>query len=288
MKDFGRGVIVVLALALTFGQKILCAAPILYATDAGTQQLFTLSPAHASPSLVGGFGVSGVMAGLAYDAENDILFGSTSSTSNLYSINRSTGTATLIGPIGVPLMHALAFDNSTGILYGAYGGTSSLYRINPLTGAATLIGDAGFPFSGLAFEPVTNILYGTTYAPGVTKLLRIDVATGQATQIGTVALNGVSFEPETGVLYGISNGSLGLRKGLYTVDIATGVPSLVGSLSLENPLDLQFVLAPVPEPGTWVLLVLGLFGLTRLSPVSAECKSHLLRNSPCFGTGVRV
>src|SRR5262245_1333390 len=202
------------------------------------------------------------MAGLAYDFGNDILYGSTTGTNNLYSINRSTGSATLIGSFGVPLMHALAFDNSTGALYGAYGGNNGLYSINPSTGAATLIGVTGFTVSGLAFDPATNELYGTSYAPGDTRLLRIDTATGQATPIATIALTGSSFDPETGVLYGITNGALGLPGGLYTVDIPTGTASLVGPLSLNNPLDLQFVPGQVvPEPGALTLLGIGIVGL---------------------------
>src|SRR5262249_14303914 len=117
-------------------------------------------------------------------------------TNNLYSINRSTGSATLIGSFGVPLMHALAFDNSTGTLYGAYGGNNGLYKINPSTGAATLIGITGFTVCGLAFDPPTNTLYGTSYAPGDTRLLRINTTTGQATQIATIALTGISDQRE--------------------------------------------------------------------------------------------
>jgi hypothetical protein len=111
MKDFVKGILVVLPILAGFSGSVVHADSILYATDAMTQQLYTLSRTDASPTLIGSFGVPGAMAGLAYDAGNDILYGSNTVTSSLYSINRSTGSATLIGPFGVGLMHGLAFDN---------------------------------------------------------------------------------------------------------------------------------------------------------------------------------
>jgi hypothetical protein len=260
MKDFTKCVLGFQAILALFVQPTAYAEPILYATN--MVQLYTLSRTHASATFIGSFGVLGYMAGFAYDAGNDILYGSTTATDNLYSINRATGSATLIGPFGIPLMHALAFDNSTGTLYGAYGGNNGFYRINPFTGAATLIGVTGFAVSGLAFDPATKVLYGTSYSPGDTRLLQIDPADGRATPIATLALTGISFDPETGVLYGITNGALGLPHGLYTVDIPTGTASLVGPLSLDNPLDLQFVLGQVvPEPRTLMLIGIGMVGL---------------------------
>ena len=92
-------------------------------TDAQHNQLFTLSNADSSSSLVGSFGVIGAMAGLAYDREHDILYGSTLGTfgtlgrDNLYRIDRATGAATLIGALGDPWMHGLAYVN--GVLYGS-------------------------------------------------------------------------------------------------------------------------------------------------------------------------
>ena len=40
------------------------------------------------------------MADLAYDAVGDVLYGTTTGTDNLYTINRTTGAAALIGPLG--------------------------------------------------------------------------------------------------------------------------------------------------------------------------------------------
>lgn len=57
------------------------------------------------------------------------------------------------------------------ILYGATsaGGPGELYTLNPLTGAMTVdIGPlndalgANYPVTGLAFNPITGLLYGST------------------------------------------------------------------------------------------------------------------------------
>jgi hypothetical protein len=241
MKDVITRVLAFLALLTSLGESRVQAEPILYATDAVRQQLYTVSPS---------------------DDGNDILYGSTTLTNNLYSINRLTGSARLIGPLGVPLMHALAFDNLTGTLYGAYGRNQGFYRIDPQTGAATLIGISGFTISGLAFDPVSRALYASTFAPGEERLLRIDPSTGQATPVANLGFTGISFDPETGTLYGISNGALALLQGLYTVDLASATASRVGPVALENPLDLQFVpTQAIPEPGSLLLVGVGTLGL---------------------------
>ena len=125
-------------LAVLFRTPTAKAGVILYACDAGTQQLFTLNPSTGSATFVGGFAVNGFMAGLAYDSQHDVLFGSETQTDSLYRINRATGAATLVGGLGVSLMHGIAFDSTTGTLYGSTSVSNNLYRVNTSTGAATL------------------------------------------------------------------------------------------------------------------------------------------------------
>jgi DNA-binding beta-propeller fold protein YncE len=233
--------------ALMVAEPAALADSTLYATDVTYQQLYILSKDDASATLVGPFGVAGYMAGLAYDAIDGILFGSTTGTDRLYAIDPSSGAVTLIGPLGFPLMHALAFDNYSGTLYGAYGGDGGLYQIDTTSGAATLIGPIGFSsVSGMAFDPQTNILYGITDGPSnQSHLITIDPSTGQGTLVATIRgshyFQGISFDPDTGVLYGIDNGAAIQPRALYTIDADTGDATLVGHVSLDNPLDLQFI-----------------------------------------------
>ena len=105
---------------LSLGSELYAEA-ILYGSDADNQKLYTIDATNASAIEVGSFGVGGYMAGLAYDADNDIMYGTTTLTDKLYSIDYTTGGATFIGDLGVTLMHGLAYDNSTDMLFGVFG-----------------------------------------------------------------------------------------------------------------------------------------------------------------------
>jgi len=244
----------------------------LYVADANNGTLHALSTADASTTLVGGFGVSGFMAGLAYDSANNILYGSSTGfqTSNLHTIDWTTGAATVIGPFGSNLfLHGLAYDPVSGNLFGTYGfgGTENFYSIDAATGAATLIGSlGGYQVLGLAFDPITNVLYASAFTepPGEAAFLTIDKMTGSTTLINdlTQPLAGLSFDPVAGVLYGVDNG-LGTA-GLYEVDTNNGQASLVGIFSLGNALGLEFVTA-IPLPPAFVLFGSGLLGLIRVA-----------------------
>lgn len=72
-----------------------------------------------------------------------------SSEGNLYTINKSDGTKTLVGGTGVvasTYLQSMAFDHNTGRLFWAYineATDGSLYEINPATGAAYYLGLIG-------------------------------------------------------------------------------------------------------------------------------------------------
>src|SRR5438067_300806 len=97
---------------------------------------------------------------------------------NLYRIDPSTGTGTLIGDIGVAVT-GLAVAPGTGALV-LYGSTAvindsstipagSLVTINTTTGAATLVGSFGLTgratLADLSFDPGTGVLYGWSSGP---------------------------------------------------------------------------------------------------------------------------
>jgi hypothetical protein len=254
------------------------AASLLYATDAEARELFVVSTTDGTASLVGSFGISGIMADLAYNAVGDVLYGTTTDTDNLYTINRTTGAATLIGPLGQSFMHSLAYDNVNGILYGvafSLSGVpnavdSTLYRISTTTGQATPVGNVGIAsetgnaIAGLAFNPTDRFLYGSFVSfpdeggiEGAIEggIYRIDPNTGNGTFLFSGrALMDLAFQPETGALFGIDNGFGFVPDSLHTVDLATGTATQVGLTGLGNNLGLEF--APViPEPGSLALLI---------------------------------
>ena len=85
------------------------------------------------------FGVDG----LAFNAD-DIMYGLSQTSYDLYTINPVNAEATLIGPTGLTsetILGGLAFS-SNGTLYAVLN--DALYTLNPETGAATLIGPIGY------------------------------------------------------------------------------------------------------------------------------------------------
>jgi hypothetical protein len=96
--------------------------PLLYATRGAAPEgaLYILSKTNAPPSRVGSFGIPDTLFDLAYDSEHDILYASGNApgvfNNNLYTIDRATGAAHLIGPFGVPLMSGLAYNPLDGVL----------------------------------------------------------------------------------------------------------------------------------------------------------------------------
>lgn len=94
---------------------------------------------------------------------------------------------------------------------------SSLYWINTITGSATMIGDVGYLVEGIAYDAITNKLYGITSGSYKTtafssQLIEINMATGEGSLIGTIIPNkkfSYSFSQpsfnSSGTLYAVNN-----------------------------------------------------------------------------------
>jgi hypothetical protein len=131
------------------------------------------------------------------------------------------------------------------------GAPGELYTLNPANGA--MVSDIGplndlaatnYPITGLAFNPISGVLYGSTGNAGAVdaKLVTINPATALVTLIGNFnagPVNG-SGTPATmadlafdsaGNLYGI--GSVGGPQ-LYSINIATGQATVIGSTGLTS------------------------------------------------------
>ncbi len=161
---------------------------------------------------------------------------------SVFSVNTTTGVATLIGANGLGLgsnrLTSLAKDPATGILYGVLGGSANLggylIRINTATGAGTLVGLISGPgFNGtpgiggadaLAFAP-NGDLYSSGWNGGTSGggwFLKLNKATGAVTQSFYVGAEytGLAFSPTTGVLYASRGGNSPGR--IHTVNPANG------------------------------------------------------------------
>jgi hypothetical protein len=141
---------------------------------------------------------------------------------------------------------ALPTRSDAADLYAAsgQGSTGELYILDPATGAT--ITDVGplndstarnFGMTGLAFDPVSGVLYGSSANANADQstrgqLVTINPANGLVTPIGSFGLaaggtmTDLAFDPVTHVLYGIpSNGGA----NLFTIDTSTGQSTQVGS-----------------------------------------------------------
>jgi hypothetical protein len=158
------------------------------ATDQG--RLVSVDVITGKPSQIGSH--SGFITALEFDATGR-LFGAYSSfsgsTSQLVTINTSTGALTFIGTIGFVDVGGLSFAPD-GSLLGVTGGFSAtggdLIRINTLTGRGTLIGRTGFrDVAALEFDRLGKLYAGLgANDPNGGRLAVIDPTTAAGTIIG--------------------------------------------------------------------------------------------------------
>jgi hypothetical protein len=160
---------------------------------------------------------------------------------SLFSVNTTTGVATLIGAnltgLGSNRVTSLAKDPLTGTLYGVIGGSANLggylIKINPSTGAGTLVGVISGPgFNGapgvggadaLAFDASGN-LYSSGWNGGSNYggwFMKLNKATGAVTQSFNVGAEytGLAFSP-SGVLYASRGGNN--PGNIHTINPANG------------------------------------------------------------------
>lgn len=152
------------------------------------------------------------IAGLAIQPTTFDLFGISINGGSLWSIDKTTGAATLIGPpIGsLTFGHGLAFAPD-GTLYAtdtSGAGTSSLYTLDLLTGDAVLVGEIDRDVVvGLTFN-ASGVLFGSDN--GTNSLITIDRFTGVANTVGFYGgskHNAIEFVPEPTTLLLLAAGA---------------------------------------------------------------------------------
>jgi hypothetical protein len=156
-------------------------------------------------------------------------------------------------------MTSIAFDPVSGALYGnttvAFGAAfDALYKIDPVTGVADFIGRITFEdVFALGFDQ-SGKLFGI--ADATDELIGIDLVTGNGSFIANMQVSSsfdIASRPEDDVMFLVDSGS----NFLYTLD--TGNGNLTGVGDYGAPLNLVgLAFSPIPEPGTLLLVALGL------------------------------
>ena len=177
-----------------YGMDFDAAGEVLWALNDTTDQLGTIS-------LIDG-GFTGVAAcppgggasnwtGLAIDPVTGIFYGSTAT--DLYTINSTSGSVTLIGPFGTSVMIAIAI-NMDGQMYGHDISTDSIYSIDKFTGTATLVGLTGYDANyaqGMDFDNEDGTLYIFLYIGGGANVFgTVNLSTGAVTPLATSSPQG--------------------------------------------------------------------------------------------------
>lgn len=175
--------------------------------------------------------------------------GAGNATSSLYTIDTTTGAATLVGATGFSHVTGLSFDPTSGVLYGHVSdtfnsGDTQLITINPLTGAGTLIGTTGIQSPDMAFRSDGTLFAWSEFSDNGNQnddLFVINKVTATAT---IVAESGTGTS-NTGLAFS-TNGTLFLKPGtqLFTLDPNTGlVDSNLGSITVDTGNNLNNALA---------------------------------------------
>jgi len=140
----------------------------------------SINLADGSATIIGQMGNFGQMISLACDSAGNI-YGVDNQDDKLYSINKTTGAATVIGPLGIDLddyAQDLDFDKDNDVLYlaGYVNNDGTLYTINTSTGAATLVGDFmngaqicafAIPYGDPVFQNDIGIVYISSPSSGM-------------------------------------------------------------------------------------------------------------------------
>ncbi len=179
----------------------------LFGTDASGDHLLTVNPVTGAGAIVGGMFIGSVPSLAVDPATGTIYAGQGGGAPNIYTVDKGSGAATLVGDSGLGFAAIGGMDfTPDGTLYAAVnivgdGGTGSdhLATINKATGAATVIGPFGAcPPSGLCtIEGMEGIAFdasGTLWgahsargAAGAAGLYTINAATGAATLVTPIA-----------------------------------------------------------------------------------------------------
>lgn len=125
--------------------------------------------------------------------------------------------------------------------------TGILGTINPITGVFSLIGTTSTELTGIAFSPLTGVLYGVS--ADATTLYTVNASTGALTVVGATGLgtganfdiaDGLAFRSDGTLFLADATGAGGTASNLYRVSTTTGAASVVGAIGNASSATIGF------------------------------------------------
>jgi hypothetical protein len=239
------------------------------------------TPSNVTTTPITGLQLNDEIVGIDYRPTDGKVY-AMGAQSNLYSLNPSTGAATLVASdptISLASGHVgLDWNPVNGLLYVSdpFGPQHNNYVVNPATGQFTA--NPNYPASSLIIDlafsnnvpgATTTTLYGID-AASPQNLVTLDPSTGAVNPVGPVgslgvnALAALDISGASGVAYAMLTDPTTGAELLATVDLRTGAASEVGPISLGSGVTPNGGLAviasasAVPEPSSLLLMALGL------------------------------
>ncbi len=256
------GLIVAVVTAVTASAQTTSSQTILYGTTSGGDaSLYTINPPKRVGTWVGSLRIptsalppnetlsnGGGVGALAEDPTTGILYGvmapgfipPSGTTRQLVTIDKRTGTATLVGPLGATGFRfgiAEITFRSDGTLFGWSENSDDLVRINKSTGAATIVADAGISTfgSGMKFD-ANGILY-LAGGGGNGAFRTVDPTSGLTTLLGILTgcpfpgfpIPAMAIQPGTNTIYAVNRTFPPLATGtLITINPTTLACTSIG------------------------------------------------------------
>ena len=193
-------------------------------------------PAGDPFTLIAPMVVSGFLSSATF-GPTGILYSTDTATDELYTINVATGALTLVGSTGGTFLNGITYDWSNDTFYGV--SATSLYTVDVTTGATTLVGALGN--TGGLFIDVAVDCAGAMYGYDLVddSFYGIDKTTGAAVLIGAIGFDanygqGLSYDHATDILYMSAFNNTSFTGQLRTVDVATGMTTLVFDWGFEQ------------------------------------------------------
>jgi uncharacterized protein YjiK len=235
-------------------------AGLLYAVQESSDKLFSIDTDTFITTEIGALGVSFNFGGMAYDPNSDTLYMIDGQTSNsLYTVNRTSGQATLIGASGVNNLFGLAFDSTNNVLYGSQlDSPRGLFSLDTMSGSATSITAMSAGIGGLAYDSNRDSLIGILDGSG--NLYDIDRSTGIQTFLAKMPTSnsGLAYDSDLDLFWDIDwNGNL------YSYDPNNNYAQTTILTGLGAHDGLAYV-SSVPVPAAVWLFGSGLIGLVSI------------------------